>query len=115
MATDPENTPTSSKKPAAPKASASTQAAKSKGSDDTAKAGKKGSASTESARRKPVRLDSPRWLVPVMIACFVIGLIWIVAYYVAPEAPVISAIGWWNVLIGFAFFTVGFFLSTKWK
>ena len=32
---------------------------------------------------KPVRLDSPRWLVPLMLALFGIGLIWIVVYYVA--------------------------------
>jgi hypothetical protein len=114
MATDPENTPTTSKKPAAPKASASDQTSKAKGAAASTKITKKGK-SSDGDRRKPVRLDSPRWLVPVMVASFIIGLVWIVAYYVAPDAPVISDIGWWNVLIGFGFFTVGFFLSTKWK
>ncbi len=102
MTGDPENTPTTSRKSAAPKAASS-------------KAPSDGKKAAGSGRRTPVRLDSPRWLVPVMITCFVLGLIWIVAYYVAPDAPVISTIGWWNVLIGFGFFTVGFFLSTKWK
>ena len=66
-------------------------------------------------RQKPVRLDSPRWLVPTMVAMFILGLIVIVAYYIAPEAPVVSTLGWWSVLIGFAFFGVGFVLATKWK
>lgn len=74
-----------------------------------------GSPKAASDRRTPVRLDSPRWLVPLMVAFFVIGLVWIVAYYVAPDAPIISSIGWFNVLIGFGFFSAGFLLSTKWK
>lgn len=98
-------TPTTSKKPAAPKAAAPKAASTAKKSSDGKKVDK----------RKPVRLESPRWLVPTMIAAFIIGLVWIVAYYVAPDAPVISTLGWWNVIVGFGFFTVGFVLSTKWK
>ncbi|MCB0916129.1 MAG: cell division protein CrgA [Actinobacteria bacterium] len=106
MAVDPDDTPTTSKTPSAPKATPSSNAAGSR---------KKSDGGSRASRPKPVRLDSPRWLLPVMIACFIIGLVWIVAYYVAPDAPVIGSIGWWNVLIGFGFFTAGFFLSTKWK
>jgi len=50
-----------------------------------------------------------------MTATFIIGLAWIVAYYVAPGAPFISTLGWWNVVIGFGFFGIGFFLSTRWR
>lgn len=104
--TEPDQTPTTSAKPAAPKAAPA--------SGTAASSVKKGT-KPKSDRRKPVRLDSPRWLAPVMVACFVIGLVWIVAYYIAPEAPFISTLGWWNVVVGFGFFTVGFVLSTKWK
>jgi hypothetical protein len=38
-----------------------------------------------------------------------------VAYYVAPDAPGIKVLGWWNVLIGFAFLAMGFVVSTKWR
>lgn len=107
--TDDDVTPSTSRKPAAPKAAP----AAAKSSDKKSGGGKKATGSAD--KRKPVRLDSPRWLAPVMIACFVIGLVWIVAYYVAPEAPFISDLSWWNVVIGFGFFTVGFLLSTKWK
>lgn len=108
--TDDDATPTTSRKPAAPKAAPGSAAAS---PDKKSSPGKKSSTSAD--KRKPVRLDSPRWLAPVMIACFVIGLVWIVAYYVAPDAPFISDLSWWNVVIGFGFFTVGFLLSTKWK
>ncbi len=65
--------------------------------------------------RTPVRIGSPRWIVPLMLTLFVIGLIWIVAYYVAPDAPVISTLGWWNVVVGFAFLAGGFIVATRWR
>ena len=66
-------------------------------------------------KRKAVRIGSPRWIAPLMVACFVIGLLWIVAYYVAPNAPVLGDLSYWNVLIGFGFIAVGFVVSTRWK
>lgn len=65
--------------------------------------------------RKPVRIGSPRWVAPAMVAFFVLGLVWIVAYYVAPQAPYINDLTYWNVAIGFALIGVGFIFSTKWK
>src|SRR3954467_7462576 len=34
---------------------------------------------------------SPRWLAPVMVASWIIGILWIAVYYVAPTAPGIGA------------------------
>jgi len=95
--------PSSSSKPAAPKAAPATSKTEAATQRDT------------KSRTTPVQLDSPRWLAPTMITMFVLGLIWIVAYYVAPDAPGISTLGFWNVAGGFALFGVGFFLSTKWR
>jgi uncharacterized membrane protein (DUF485 family) len=67
------------------------------------------------APKKATPTASPRWLVPVMLACFVLGLLWIVAYYIAPGMPVMSTLGNWNMLIGFGLIMVGFVLSTKWR
>ncbi len=60
---------------------------------------------------------SPKWLVPVMVACFVIGLAWIVVYYLTTgmNIPVMTALGNWNLVVGFAFFGVGFGLATQWR
>jgi uncharacterized membrane protein len=65
--------------------------------------------------KKDVPTTSPRWLVPVMLACFLIGLLWIVLYYIAPGMPVMSSLGRWNMVIGFGLIMVGFGLSTKWR
>ncbi|MEY4136942.1 MAG: hypothetical protein RL205_1070, partial [Actinomycetota bacterium] len=57
------------------------------------------------------------WLAPTMVACFLVGLIYIVLFYLAGSSiPImrdLSALV--NVGIGFAFIVVGFILSTKWQ
>lgn len=64
---------------------------------------------------KPVRIGSARWVVPTMLACFGLGLLWIVAYYIAPEAPIMKDLTYWNVVGGFVLIGAGFVVSTKWK
>ncbi|MDP4014246.1 MAG: cell division protein CrgA [Candidatus Nanopelagicales bacterium] len=69
----------------------------------------------EARSSKPVRVDNPRWLVPTMVALFIIGLAWIVVWYIAPNNPLMGPLYGWNVAIGFTFIIGGFFLSTKWQ
>ncbi len=67
--------------------------------------------------RKVAKLGSPAWLAPTMVAFFVVGLLYIVVFYLAgADVPVmrdLSALV--NVLIGFAFLGVGFALATRWR
>jgi len=60
-------------------------------------------------------LESPSWLAPVMVANFLIGLFWIVIFYVSQTRFPIPGIGAWNMIIGFSFVGVGFSLATKWR
>lgn len=66
-------------------------------------------------RTQAVRVGNPRWLVPLMVACFVVGLLWVVVYYVTQTEYPIPDLGLWNMGIGFGLIVVGFVLSTKWK
>jgi hypothetical protein len=66
-------------------------------------------------RTKAVRIGSPRWLVPAMIAFMVVGLLWVVVYYITQTEYPIESIGNYNMLIGFGLIAVGFALSTRWK
>jgi hypothetical protein len=50
-----------------------------------------------------------------MVANFLIGLFWIVVFYVTQTEYPVPSIGSWNMLIGFAFIGVGFGLATKWR
>jgi Cell division protein CrgA len=78
------------------------------------------SVSTEtefSVSREPVNFDSPRWLAPTMIGFMVVGLLWVVTFYVAgPQIPLMQDLSnLENVGIGFGLMSIGFALSTRWK
>lgn len=70
---------------------------------------------TKGQKAKSVRIGSPRWIAPAMVTCFVVGLLWIVAWYIAPDAPILGDLTYWNVVIGFVLIGCGFVISTKWK
>ena len=76
---------------------------------------------TSKGERKAARIGSAPWLAPAMVTCFVIGLAYIVVFYIAGnQIPIMNSIGGSlnalvNVGIGFSFIIVGFILSTKWK
>lgn len=71
----------------------------------------------EKGERKVMKLGSAPWVAPTMVACFIIGLLWIVVFYIAgPSIPVMNALSpLVNVVIGFAFITAGFVISTRWR
>ena len=60
-------------------------------------------------------LESPRWLAPTMVVAFLIGLFWIVVFYVSQTVYPIKGIGVWNMVIGFSFIGFGFSLATRWR
>lgn len=64
---------------------------------------------------KPKRIGN-RWAAPAMIACAVIGLIWIVLFYAAGTSiPVMQDLGSWNLLIGMGFIVAAFGFAMKWE
>jgi len=58
---------------------------------------------------------SPPWLVPTMLGLLLVGLAWIALYYVTGGSLPISALGAWNLAVGFALIIGGVALSTKWR
>jgi hypothetical protein len=63
----------------------------------------------------PLEVESPAWLAPVMVGTFLLGLVWIVTFYISQTLYPIPNIGAWNMVIGFAFIGVGFSLATRWR
>ncbi len=59
--------------------------------------------------------ESPRWLAPLMVTGFLIGLLWIVIFYISGTLYPIPHIGAWNMVVGFGFIAAGFTLATKWR
>ncbi len=68
----------------------------------------------EKTPKKP-RTQSRVWVAPLMLACWLIGLAWLVVFYVAgDQVPVMKDLHNWNLLIGMGLIAVGFVVSTQW-
>ena len=63
----------------------------------------------------PEPTESPRWLAPIMLAMFLLGLAWIVVYYITQTKYPVPNLGAWNMGIGFVFVGIGFSLATRWR
>lgn len=58
---------------------------------------------------------NPRWFVPVMCGLMIIGLLWLVVYYLTAAQWPVPAWGNWNLAAGFAFIIAGFLMTTQWR
>lgn len=68
----------------------------------------------EKTPKKP-RTTSRRWVAPLMLGCWLLGLIWLVVFYVAgQEIPYMKDLGNWNLLVGMGLIALGFVVSTQW-
>jgi len=57
-----------------------------------------------------------RWVAPTMVTLLVLGLAWIVVYYVTEaDLPLMRQLGGWNLVIGMGLITGGFVAATRWK
>ncbi len=65
------------------------------------------------------RGPSPRWLAPLMLVLFGLGVLWLVVFYLTEQRmggiPVAEDLGNANLLVGFGFIIAGFGLSTQWR
>lgn len=76
------------------------------------------------SRTKPAREDAPRagsdqpnpvWFKPVMFGFMLLGLIWIIVFYVSQGQYPVTTLGSWNILVGFGIAFVGFLMTTRWR
>ena len=56
---------------------------------------------------------SGRWVAPLMLTFFLLGLAWIVVYYI--DSNVMPIQGNINLIIGFGLLGAGFITATRWK
>ena len=67
------------------------------------------------AGAKMVR-PSPPWYPVVMAAFLLVGLAYIVVYYMAAESiPFMNSLGSWNFAVGFGFLIIGLGLAVRWR
>jgi hypothetical protein len=59
---------------------------------------------------------SPRWYAPLMVTLMVLGLLWIVVFYVAQDKiPFMQTLSAWNFAIGFGAMVIGLVMSMRWR
>jgi hypothetical protein len=59
--------------------------------------------------------DNPVWFKPVMFGLMLVGLAWILSFYISGGRIPIPMIGSWNIAAGFGIMFVGFLMTTRWK
>nr|WP_230208426.1 cell division protein CrgA [Microlunatus sp. Gsoil 973] len=64
----------------------------------------------------PYAAGSRRWVAPAFIGVGLLGVAWLIVYYVAGSSiPFMAALGNWNILIGMGAMAAAFVIATLWK
>ncbi|TYD00549.1 cell division protein CrgA [Arthrobacter echini] len=58
---------------------------------------------------------NPAWYKPVMFGLMIIGLLWIITFYISESRFPVEAWGSWNIMVGFGIAIVGFLMTTRWR
>ena len=58
---------------------------------------------------------NPVWFKPVMFGFMILGLAWIIVFYLSQSSWPIPTIGVGNIGIGFGLLIIGFFMTTRWR
>ncbi|MCU1585930.1 MAG: hypothetical protein JWM49_2486 [Microbacteriaceae bacterium] len=58
---------------------------------------------------------NPVWFKPIMFGLMLIGLAWIIVFYVSQNALPVPQLGQWNILVGFGILFIGFLMTTRWR
>jgi Cell division protein CrgA len=66
-------------------------------------------------QREGESAPNPVWFKPIMLGLMLIGLVWVILFYLSNQALPIPGIGPWNLVIGFGIAFVGFLMTTRWR
>lgn len=58
---------------------------------------------------------NPVWFKPIMIGLMLLGLIWVLVFYLSGSQFPIPGIQAWNLAIGFGIAFAGFLMTTRWR
>lgn len=72
--------------------------------------------SAAETKKKVKAPTSRRWVPPTFITVGLLGVAWLIVYYVAgQDVPFMSNLGNWNILIGMGGMAAAFGLATLWR
>ncbi|HET8878562.1 MAG TPA: cell division protein CrgA [Arthrobacter sp.] len=58
---------------------------------------------------------NPVWFKPVMFGLMIIGLLWIITFYISEGTLPVKDWASWNIVAGFGIAIVGFLMTTRWR
>lgn len=64
---------------------------------------------------KAKKIRSTAWVAPTMVTLLVLGLAWVVVYYITQADYPIEALGNWNLAVGLVLIAAGCVVATNWK
>lgn len=62
-----------------------------------------------------VKVGNAAWFVPVMLGLMVVGLLWVVVFYITSQRYPVPSLGRWNLGVGFSLMLAGFMMTTRWR
>jgi hypothetical protein len=65
--------------------------------------------------KNPGPQQNGRFFLPIMLGLFILGLAWIVVYYLSRGAYPIPGLDNWNLVVGFGIVIAGFVMTTRWR
>lgn len=78
-------------------------------------AAKTRSKTPRSPEGSPSDAPNPVWFKPVMFGFMLLGLVWIIVFYISQGALPVPSFGAWNILVGFGIAFIGFLMTTRWR
>ncbi|WP_072042073.1 cell division protein CrgA [Nigerium massiliense] len=71
---------------------------------------------TKRPRRRPALVDTRAWVPPTFITLGLLGVLWLVVYYLAGYMiPFMATLGPWNLAVGMGLMAAAFAVATLWK
>lgn len=58
---------------------------------------------------------TPQWYKYLMFTLMVVGLLWIIVFYVTQGLYPVPVLGNWNILVGFGIAITGFLMTLRWR
>ena len=82
----------------------------------TARASSEANTTAAAATRAHVAAPSSPVYVGIMLGLMVLGLLWLVVYYLwGPSIPFVANLGNWNFAIGFSLMIGGLLMTMRWR
>jgi len=66
-------------------------------------------------RASKAQAPNPEWWVPVMVTLLLLGLAWIVTFYITQGAYPVAKFNYWNLVAGFSLLIGGFSMAMRWR